>query len=147
MAALDTLVAVDSEIEGLVGRLCTPGTSTPELAAIGAWLAKEKEAVTTDKLNLVCDVSGPGLVSPPDRLSEIADAGVRAGVASAAGEAVPNGAGALAEEPAPARRWWPFMWPAILVAVLTGGLVITFILPGGELSPGLAEFSRLIGLR
>lgn len=147
MAALDTLAAVDSEIEGLVDRLSTSGASSPELAAIGAWLAQEKEAVTADKLTLACEVSGPGLVSPPDRLSESAYADPAA--ASSAREAVPDldGASAIAEEPAPARRRWLLVAFAVMVAVLAAGAVIAFMLPSDELPPMLAEASRRIGLR
>lgn len=146
MTALDTLAAVDAEIEGLVDRLSGPGTSTPELAALAAWLAQEKESLTADKLNLACDVSGPGLVSPPDRLSEAADA--RTTVDSATDKVVPDLDGAVegAEEPAPTRRWWLLVSLALAIAVVVAGAIIAFVLPREQL-PGIAEFSRLIGLR
>ena len=149
MAALDTLAAVDAEIEGLVDRLSGPASATPELAAIAAWLAQEKEAVTTDKLGLACDVSGPGLVSPPDRLSGAADADAHAAIDSSMGEAEPGLDGAIddAEEPAPTRRWWLLVLLAVAVAVLAAGVVIAFVLPRGEPLPSIAEISQLIGLR
>ena len=148
MSALDTLAAVDSEIEGLVERLSGPGTSTPEMAAIAAWLAQEKEAVATDKLNLACDVSGPGLVSPPDRLSQAADADARAAVDPTMGEAVPDLDGAIEdkEEAAPTRNWWLLVSLAIAITVVVAGAIIALVLPREQL-PSLVEFSRLIGLR
>jgi len=149
MAALDTLAAVDAEIEGLVDRISGPAASTPELSAIAAWLAQEKEAVTADKLSLACDVSGPGLVSPPDRLSGAADADARAAVDPPMGEAEPGPDGAIedADEPTPTRRWWLLVLLAVAIAVVAAGVVIAFVLPHGEQLPGVAEISRLIGLR
>jgi hypothetical protein len=148
MSALDTLAAVDAEIEGLVDRLSGAGTSTPEMTAIAAWLAQEKDAVATDKLNLACDVSGPGLVSPPDRLSQAADAGDRAAVDAAMSDAVPDldGAAEDMEEPAPTRNWWLLVSLAIVITVAAAGAIIAFVLPREQL-PSLVEFSRLIGLR
>ena len=148
MSALDTLAAVDAEIEGLVDRLSGPATSTPELAALAAWLAQEKEAVTADKLNLACDVSGPGLVSPPDRLSDAVGPDARNAADSSVGEVAPDIDGAIEDlEPAPTRRWWLLASLAIAVTLAVAGVIMAFVLPHGEQLPGIAEFRQLIGLR
>lgn len=147
MTALDTLAAVDAEIERLVDRLSGSASSSPELAAIATWLAQEKAAVTNDKLNLACDVSGPGLVSPPDRLSEVADAGSDAVADPVAGEAAPDGTSTDAGESASSPHWRPVVLLAIVITALIAGLALGFVLLGGEQLPSIAEVSRLIGLR
>jgi hypothetical protein len=149
MAALDTLAAVDAEIEGLVDSLSGHGAAAPELAAISAWLAQEKKAASAERLNLACDLSGPGLVSRSGRLSEAADEDRGETVDQSSNEALSavDAVGTVPARPAPARRWWPLVLLALTIAALVAGLIITFALPPGDRSPSIAELGRLIGLR
>lgn len=148
MAALDTLAAVDAEVELLVDRLSGRGASTPELTAIGAWLAEEKKAASAERLNLACDFSGPGLVSPSGQSSEPADADRRETGEPSIDEAAraAEGTGAGAARTASARRWWTLVLIAAAV-VLAAGLITAFALPPDTLPANLAAFDRLIGLR
>ena len=147
MTALDTLAAVDAEVEMLVDRLSGRGAATPELTAIGAWLADEKKAASAERLNLACDFSGPGLVSASAQSSEPGEGRHEAGdrstdeAASAAGST-----GADTARTASARRWWTLVLIAVAV-VLAAGLITAFALPPDTLPANLAEFDRLIGLR
>lgn len=138
MTALDTLAAIDGEIEGLVDRLAGPDAATPELAAIGAWLAEEKAAAVADKLNLACDARGPGLVSSPDRLSEANDAPDVVG--QTPDEVIP----ADTAEPASSRRWWLLGLAALMLAVIAG-MVFALGVPNGGASAGIAAMDRLFG--
>lgn len=135
MTALDTLAAIDGEIEGLVDRLAAPDAASPELAAIGAWLADEKAAVAADRLNLTCEARGPGLVSPPDRLSYAADE------PAAVDRAADQVAGAEAVEPGSMRRWWPLGVVVLMLALVAAGLIIAF--ERSQDAPGSAGISRL----
>lgn len=139
VVALDTLAAIDSEIEGLVDRLTVPGATTPELAAIEGWLAEEKAAVAADKLSLACDARGPGLVSPPDRLS----------AATKEADAIDRAADEVADEDAderpPTRRWWLLGLVALMLAVLAVGLIIALDPSHAEAASRIAEISHLFG--
>lgn len=69
MAALDGLVDIDAEIEGFVVGLTQSAPPRPEMTALTNWIAEQKAAINADKFSLACMISGPSLVSPPDRLA------------------------------------------------------------------------------
>lgn len=148
MAALDNLTAIDAEFAELVDRLCSLDVASAELGAIGAWLSEEKAALAAEKLGLACDAQGPGLVSPADRLSQVAGDEERAADA-AEGEAVPepDGANLDAVDRAAVRRWWPLVLLAILAVIVAAGLIVAVIVPGREKLTGVTELGRLIGSR
>lgn len=148
MAALDNITAIDAELEELANRFSGSDDAAPELAALGTWLTEEKAALTAEKLTFACDARGPGLVSAPDRLSEVADEEEHAAVGPE-DEPVPepDAVGLAAAEAAPARRWWLFVLLIILIIVVAAGLVVAGVLPGSEKMTGMAELRRLIGIR
>lgn len=143
MAALDTLAAVDAEVEMLVDRLSGRGASTPELTAIGAWLAEERKAASAERLNLACDFSGPGLVSSSEPDEGRHEAGDRSTEEAASAA---DSTGADTARTASARRWWTLVLIAVAV-ILAAGLITAFALPPDTLPANLAAFDRLIGLR
>ena len=65
LEAMDRLHALDSEMERLVRRLPRGEGDDQEWGAIEQHLADQKLAIAFEKLVLVSEVSGPGLVSPP----------------------------------------------------------------------------------
>lgn len=65
LEAMDRLHAIDSEMERLVQRLPRGQGDDLEWGAIEKHLADQKLAIAFEKLVLVSEVSGPGVVSPP----------------------------------------------------------------------------------
>lgn len=68
LEAMDRLHALDSEIERLVRRLPRAHGDEAEWGTLEQHLADQKLAIAFEKLVLVSDVSGPGMVSPPTAL-------------------------------------------------------------------------------
>ncbi|QZP08243.1 hypothetical protein [Caenibius sp. WL] len=68
LEAMDRLHALDTEMERLVQRLPRARSDDQEWGAIEKHLADQKLAISFEKLALVSEISGPGVVSPPTLL-------------------------------------------------------------------------------